>query len=215
MNLLRQAGNKLCSFWSVRQTQTVSPWRQTGNKFRKYWSWHNLNPLNWSALEVKWFLASFFIIMLPVFFWIGFQPIPVDAASLPQLQIPSINLETPVTSVQLIDHQLEVPATIAGIYTQAENKLFILGHSSTVFKNLSSVQVGSTLSYDHKTYQIIKTTVVPKADISMRQILQAEAEETIIIMTCAGEPLPHQDATHRLIVTATLATQPSNVADVK
>ena len=37
----------------------------------------------------------------------------------------------------------------------------------------------------------------------MEEILSPAETNTIIIMTCAGEPLPGQDATHRLIVTAT------------
>ena len=41
-----------------------------------------------------------------------------------------------------------------------------------------------------------------KSMISMREILAAEDEDTLILMTCAGEPLDNNDATHRLIVTA-------------
>lgn len=173
-------------------------------KFSITWSWRNLNPLNWSKTEVKMFLIAFLAIMLPVYLFIGLQPaIPADAASYPQLEIPTIDLKTPVASIQLTDeHQLIAPAAIAGIYTQAENKLFIIGHSSTVFKKLDQVQLGDTFTYDTKTYRINSIETLIKSDISMRQILQPEAIETIIIMTCAGQPLPNQDATHRLIVTA-------------
>lgn len=172
------------------------------HSWRKYFSWKNLNPLNWSVAEVKLFLACFFTIMLPVFVFIGLQPIPVDATSLPQLSIPSINLETPVSTVELVDRQLVAPAAIAGIYHAAENKLFIIGHSSSVFKNLQQVHLNGTFTFDQKTYQINDIQIVIKADISMKQILKAESEETVIIMTCAGDPLPNQDATHRLIITA-------------
>lgn len=178
--------------------------RQVGKDLRQHLSWRNLNPFNWSVSEIKWFLGSFFAVMLPVFFFIGLQPIPVDAASLPQLQMPSIELETPVATIELVDRQLEAPATIAGVYSQAENKLFIIGHSSTVFKNLHKLQINDTFTYDSKTYLVKQIETLAKPDISMNQILQAEAQETIVIMTCAGDPLPNQDATHRLIVTATL-----------
>ncbi len=40
----------------------------------------------------------------------------------------------------------------------------------------------------------------------MSKILAETEVETIIIMTCAGNPLPNQDATHRLIVYATKTT---------
>lgn len=173
--------------------------------WRKYFSWKNLNPLNWSISEVKLFLACFLTIMLPVFIFIGLQPIPVDATSLPQLNIPSISLATPVSTVELADRQLIAPAAIAGVYYAAENKLFIIGHSSSVFKHLEQVQLGDNFIFDDKTYHIHDIKTLAKADISMKRLLQPEAEETIVIMTCAGEPLPEQDATHRLIITARLS----------
>lgn len=175
-------------------------------KLKSYWSWENLNPFNWENGEIKMFLMSFFAIMLPIYIFIGLQPAPVaNASSLPQLNIPSINLATPVTPVNVVEHEFIVPSQIAGFYTQAENKIFIMGHSSTVFKNLEHVQVGDILNYNGTTYIIQKTETLPKANISMNQILQAEKEETLIIMTCAGQPLANQDATHRLIITATRA----------
>lgn len=167
-------------------------------------SWRNLNPLNWSKTTVKLFLVAFITIMLPVYFFIGFQPsIPADAASYPQLEIPAIGLKSPVAHLELTaDHQLIAPAAIAGVYTQAQNKLFIIGHSSTVFKHLDDVQLADTFTYDDQTYRITDIQTLAKPDIDMRKILQAAKQETIVIMTCAGTPLPDQDATHRLIVTA-------------
>lgn len=172
-------------------------------RLKSYCSWDNLNPLNWSNSEIKMFLISFFAIMLPIYIFIGLQPVPIaDAASLPKLSIDSINLETPVTTSELVNRELTVPDRIAGIYTNAENKLFILGHSSTVFKNLEQVQLQDTITYNDTSYTITNIETLAKSDISMLEILKPEAEETLVIMTCAGTPLPNQDATHRLIVTA-------------
>lgn len=186
----------------------MSKWSCFKAKFLRYCSWENLNPFNWSTTEVKMFLGAFLSIMLPIYIFIGLQPaLPADAASLPQLEISSINLKTPVAELTLTDRQLVAPATIAGVYTQAENKLFIIGHSSTVFKKLDQTHVDDLIIYNGKTYRIREMQTLLKADISMNQILQAEPEETLIIMTCAGEPLPNQDATHRLILTATLAEE--------
>ena len=42
----------------------------------------------------------------------------------------------------------------------------------------------------------------PKAKIDMRDVLQAESNDTIVLMTCAGQDLGNKDATHRLIITA-------------
>lgn len=182
---------------NIRQRTRLRNWRD-------YWSWHNLNPLNWSIREIEFFLGAFFAIMAPVFLFIGFQPAPVDATGYPTLAIPSINLETPVTTVELVDRELIAPATIAGIYTPHNTKQFIIGHSSTVFKNLHQTQVDDTFIYNNKTYKITKMETLPKSNIDMSVILQEEPINTIIIMTCAGTPLPHQDATHRLIITATI-----------
>lgn len=173
-------------------------------KLRSYCSWHNLNPLNWSTAEIKLFVSAFFAIMLPIYIFIGLQPTPTaNASSLPKLIISSINLNTPVETVELENRKLVAPATIAGVYHSAKNKIFIIGHSSTVFQNLNQVQTGEFFLYNDKFYQVQKTEQLAKADISMLEILQEEDQETIIIMTCAGTPLPNQDATHRFILTAT------------
>lgn len=165
-----------------------------------------LNPFCWPKRLIKTLAAAFFMIMLPIYLFIGLQPAPfADAASYPILEIPTINLKTPVASVELVDRQLAVPATIAGIYQPFDNKLFIIGHSSTVFKNLNQLQLNHTFTYANETYHITDRTILQKSNISMNELLADTPEKTIIIMTCAGEPLPNQDATHRLIITATLA----------
>lgn len=170
---------------------------------RSFWSWKHLNPFNWSKTEVKMFLVSFLSIMLPIYLFIGLQPAPIaNAESLPQLEIPSISLKTPVATIELVDRQLTAPSTIAGVYHSAPNKTFIIGHSSTVFKHLDQVQTNDTFTYDGKLYTISHIETLLKSDINMSDILRAASEDTIIIMTCAGQSLPHQDATHRLIVTA-------------
>ena len=45
-------------------------------RFKACCSWENLNPLNWSNGEIKMFLGAFFAIMLPIYIFIGLQPIP-------------------------------------------------------------------------------------------------------------------------------------------
>lgn len=172
-------------------------------RFRSYCSWHALNPLNWSTRTIKVVTATFFTIMLPIYLFIGFMPAPpADAINYPVLSIPSINLDTPVAAVELVDHQLVAPATIAGVYHAAPHKLFLLGHSTTVFQNLHRARLDDQITYDGQTYQITNIITLRKADIDMRALLSVEASDTIVIMTCAGELLDNQDATHRLIVTA-------------
>lgn len=179
--------------------------KKLGKYMRNFWSWRNLNPLNWTNGEIKMFLISFFAIMLPIYIFIGLQPAPIaDAASYPQLEISSINLKTPVANIEPTDRQLVAPSTIAGAYQSATNKTFIIGHSSTVFQKLDQIKVNDTFTYNNKTYIVQELKTLLKTDIDMTEILQSESKDTIIIMTCAGESLPNQDATHRLIISATL-----------
>lgn len=164
----------------------------------------SLNPLRWSKRTVHVFTVAVFTILLPIYLYIGFRP----ASSLvledyPTLEISSIGLSTPVAEIHLENRELIAPATIAGVYHANPHKLFIIGHSSTVFKNLHELSVGTEFIYDAKSYTISSAVTLEKSAISMSELLSETDEETIIIMTCAGEPLPGQDATHRLIITAT------------
>lgn len=176
---------------------------QTGPTYRTKFRY--LNPLRWSKRTVRVFITAFFLVILPIYLYIGFRPASsLDLEGYPVLAIPSINLSTPVTEIYLENHELIAPATIAGIYHANPNKLFIIGHSSTVFRNLKKINLGDNFTYDGKNYQVSSMITLEKSAINMAELLANNAEETIVIMTCAGESLPNQDATHRLIVTATL-----------
>lgn len=162
-----------------------------------------LNPFCWSRRAIRVFTVGFFLIMLPIYLYIGFQPVAsIEALSYPELSIDSISLNTPVESITLTDRQLVSPDNIAGVYNANPGKTFIIGHSSTVFQNLYQVQIDDTFTYDDRTYRITKTEILEKSAINMQTILAPSVSDTIIIMTCAGEPLPNHDATHRFIVTA-------------
>lgn len=164
---------------------------------------HIFNPFSWSVRTVKIFFSAFFLIVLPIYLYVGFQSTShVEAVSYPILEIPSISLSTPVEPLSLENHELISPATIAGSYQRFENKLFIIGHASTVFQNLNQVQEGDLISYDGNTYQIFLLETVAKSDIDMSSIIGNTPTPVMIIMTCAGTPLPGQDATHRLLVYA-------------
>lgn len=162
-----------------------------------------LNPFYWSKRTVRVFLVAFFLIALPIYTYIGLQPASsIEASHYPKLKISSISLETPVATLELVDHQLIAPVSIAGSYQPNPTKTFIIGHSSTVFKNLSKLINDEKFIYNEKIYKIIKIETLTKEAVNMPKILAPTETETIILMTCAGEPLPNQDATHRLIITA-------------
>lgn len=124
----------------------------------------------------------------------------VEATS--YLKIPTINLSTPVSTVHLHGSELSTPEEIAGVYFANPNKIFILGHVSTVFKNLSKITSESSFEFDGKKYQIKETFILEKSKIDMKNILKPEYSPTVIIMTCHGTPLGNQDYTHRFIATA-------------
>lgn len=163
----------------------------------------NINPFHWSKRTVRVFTALFFTTMLPVYLFIGVQPaISINHAGLPELSISSIHLTAPVEPLELADHQLIAPDLIAGSYSQAENKILLIGHSSSIFNGLNQLQNGQEIVYANETYNIRSIETTPKAEINMSEILSASETPTLVLMTCAGEPLPDQDATHRLIITA-------------
>lgn len=118
------------------------------------------------------------------------------------LAIPSIGLISGVTNLELKDHKLETPDTIVGSYARSANKTFLIGHSSTIFKTLDQVNTDDSVFYNNIEYRISDIKILKKSDINMNKILKAEKEDTIIIMTCAGNLVGEKDASHRLIVTA-------------
>lgn len=164
-------------------------------------------PSNWSERFWRVLAVAFFVIALPIYVFIGFQPATdVEAKNYPQLEIPSIDLQTPVKNLELVNHQLETPASIAGSYSQNPHKTLLIGHSSTVFNNLQNVQLADRITYDEGSYDVTRIETVAKENIDMTELLAASTDDILVIMTCAGEPLPDQDATHRLIVYATKTT---------
>lgn len=164
------------------------------------------HPKFWPIDVLRWFFAMIFVVLLPIYFFIGFQPAAsLDTANYPLLSIQDINLETPVQPLSLTaQHELIAPVNLAGSYQSNPNTTLIIGHSSTVFQNLHNISIGKQLTYANQTYRIVNVTTLPKDDINMSTLLESNALPTLILMTCAGDPLPNQDATHRLILTATL-----------
>ena len=135
---------------------------------------------------------------------IGLQPAGAHEYEISgSLNIPSINLVSDVTTLKLEDHKLATPETIVGSYSRYDSKIFLIGHSTTVFKNLDQIRTGDTIYYNSKEYTVIGTKTLKKENIDMDEILGRESSNTLIIMTCAGKILDGGDATHRFIVTAT------------
>ncbi|MBQ6394474.1 class F sortase [Candidatus Saccharibacteria bacterium] len=145
--------------------------------------------------------VSIYFLALIVYVALGFRP-SADAAADNRLFIPAIDLRTPVKNIDKNGSKLDVPDDIAGAYNEKHNKTLIVGHSTTVFKNLSSLYPDDTFTFDGETYLITESIVVPKTSIDMAELLSAADEPTIIIMTCTGTPVSNTDTTHRLLITA-------------
>lgn len=174
-----------------------------GNNKRRIGYGFRLNPLHWSGRTLRVFFVMLFMILAPFYFFSGIQPVSsIEATSYPELSIPDIGLSTPVAPLEMTEHKLIAPATIAGSYSQATNKQFIIGHSSTVFQDLNQSALYQHLYYNETEYTITAIETLVKADVNMDAVLAAADIDTLVIMTCAGTPLPEQDATHRLIITA-------------
>lgn len=125
------------------------------------------------------------------------------AAATGVLEIPALGLSTPVAASEEQERKLSVPEYIAGSFSRYPGKTLVMGHSSTVFRELARVALGDTIIYNGAEYQVIDMKTVAKEEISMNAVLAPAEEETLVLMTCAGEALGGRDFSERLIVTAT------------
>lgn len=145
------------------------------------------------------YIAAFFMYLV-----LGLQPAEATHYVISgELRIPKIGLVSDVTTLELINHRLATPDTIVGSYSRYDSKIFLIGHSSTVFKNLDQIQIDDTINYNNKEYIVKQTEILAKDVVDMKEIVGAEEKNTLIIMTCAGESIGEHDASHRLVVTAT------------
>ena len=138
-----------------------------------------------------------------IFLSIGLRPAEAKNYEISaEVNIPAINLRSDVTALGVKDHRLETPDYIVGSFSRFENKVLLIGHSSTVFANLKNLKVGDELIYDDAKYVVIRQEIVEKPKIDMDEILANARKKTLVLMTCAGESVGVKDATHRLIITA-------------
>ncbi len=154
-------------------------------------------------LDFRMVLVSLYFVALFIYILVGLQPAGAKNYNVSaHLFIPSISLSTDVTTLKLVNHTLETPDYIVGSYTKHENKTLLIGHSSTVFKDLDEAKLDAVISYDNLEYIIKDIKTLEKSDIKMSQLLKNTEKKTLVLMTCAGDDLGNGDATHRLIITA-------------
>ena len=152
----------------------------------------------------KTFLTVYFL-AFAVYIIIGLQPAQAQNYDVSgSLSIPVIGLTSDVTTLELKDKKLDTPDTIVGSYSRVDSKVLLIGHSTTVFQDLDKVTLGDEIVYNDKTYYVDDITTLKKEEISMTNLLQREDKDTLVVMTCAGELLGEGEATHRLIITASV-----------
>ena len=156
-------------------------------------------------LDLRAIFIGLYVLAFAVYIIVGLQPAEAaNYAVSAELAIPDIGLNTDVTTLEFDGHQLNTPREIVGSYSEAQNKTLLIGHSTTVFQNLNQVQLGDTINYDNKVYRVTAIDMVAKSEVKMSKILAPAEKDTIVIMTCAGQLLNGDDATHRLMVTASI-----------
>ena len=163
-----------------------------------------------AKLDFRRILALLYVVCFGIYLVVGLTP--AEAAHynvITEIKIPAIQLESEVAALKLENRRLETPAEIVGSFSRAENKTLLIGHASTVFNNLSEVEVGDEIFYDGKVYLVGKIETVPKEEVKMEELLDAAEVDTLVMMTCAGEDLGNGDSTNRLILTAEIITSPS------
>jgi len=149
-------------------------------------------------------IVAIYTLFFVWFFTVGLMP--AEAAEyniIGKVNIPAINLTSDVAKLNLEDDRLKTPAEIVGSFTRAKNKTLLIGHASSVFRNIKDLKLEDEILYDNKTYKVAKIDYMAKSEINMNKILASNEVDTVIIMTCAGQDLGNGDATHRLIITAT------------
>ena len=154
--------------------------------------------INLRRIALTSYFTSFFAFLL-----VGLAPVFATEYEVSgKISIPSIGLDADVTTLELKDNHLETPERIVGSFASAYNKVFLVGHASTVFSSLKNVRVGDEIEYNNIKYVVKNTTVLAKTEVDMQKLLEASQVNTLIIMTCSGQDLGGGDATHRLILTA-------------
>lgn len=144
-----------------------------------------------------------YAIFFAAYIFIGLQPAEATSYKISgQIEIPSINLKSKITTLSLENQKLNIPESIVGEFYSNKNRVLLMGHSSTVFSNLDNVKLGDQVKYDKEIYVVKDIKSLKKEDVKMTELLKKTDKASIVLMTCSGEQYNNNDASHRLIITA-------------
>ena len=154
-------------------------------------------------LDPRIIFTGLYVILFLVYLVIGLQP--ADAVQYlisGNLTVPSIGLSSDIAKVELENGNLNTPNSIIGEYLTDDVRPFLFGHSTSVFQNLDDIKHGDVIYYNNEMYSVSDISVQKKSEIDMLDLLKKDENDSIVLMTCAGELYKDGDASHRLIVTA-------------
>ena len=150
------------------------------------------------------FLIVYFLCII-FYVVVGLQPAKAhDYEVSGSLSIPSIGLDSDITTLELKNRKLETPDTIVGSYSRSNSKTLLIGHSTTVFEKLNQVELDDEIIYNGRLYYVDDIKIQAREDIVMMDLLKPEDNDALVVMTCAGELLGGGEATHRLIINASI-----------
>lgn len=155
------------------------------------------------SIDLRKLTIALYSLFFVVYVILGLTPAEATQYSVDAtLAIPAIDLKSDVTNLKLANYKLETPDTIVGSFTSSENNTLLIGHVTTVFSGLDSVEIGDVIFYNDKSYTVREVEVLTKQEVDMAEILEPREVDTLTIMTCAGEIYEDGDASHRLIIIA-------------
>lgn len=151
------------------------------------------------------FFSLFFIGFFAFYLFFGIHAVNASGEEIGgSLLIPAAQVNTDVVSLKLGADGLDTPDYLAGSFSIHDNKTLLIGHSTTVFRELDSLKPLDKIYYNSQEYYVSDVSVMKKDDIQMNAVLAEANEPTLVLMTCAGEIYEDGDASHRLIITARL-----------
>lgn len=119
-----------------------------------------------------------------------------------ELVIPNINLSSEVAPTHMDNRKIVTPDTIVGSFSRATNKTLLVGHSTTAFEGLDEISISDEIIFNNNKYIVTQIELADKNVVNMDLILAPAEQDTLVLMTCAGELYENGDASQRLIITA-------------
>lgn len=146
---------------------------------------------------------------------------PPEYAEPDRIVLPTIDVDSRVVTVGIVDGEFEVPKFVVGHYDGTANvgqpgNVVMAGHvssisSGNVFAKLEDLRVGDEVyvygDAGPLTYRVTELRVVPNTEVS---VMLPTPTPTLTLITCTGDwDWAAHEYTHRLVAFASLDTVPA------